>query len=59
MTGGWNFVIAAYAAATLLLGGYSLTLVKRLRREREITRERDARLANVTKGGSGGESAPR
>jgi len=56
MTGGWNFIIAAYIAAAVLLGGYSVSLMTRLRREREAAGEREARLAADAQPGPGGES---
>ncbi len=52
MIGGWNFIVAAYIAAAVVLGGYSLSLVLRLRQEREITREREARIASERRGPS-------
>jgi len=59
MTGGWGFIIAAYTAAAVLLGGYSLSIVTRLRRERATTRERDARLAASAGRGPEGDSPAR
>jgi hypothetical protein len=59
MIGGWNFIVAAYVAAAVVLGGYSFSLVLRLRREREITRQREARLMDAGRPASDGESAPR
>ncbi|MGD8278041.1 MAG: hypothetical protein PVH00_08440 [Gemmatimonadota bacterium] len=56
MTGGWNFIIAAYIAAAVLLGGYSISLMARLRRERQVARERDARHAGDAGPGPGGAS---
>ena len=35
VTGGWNFVIAAYSLTLVVLAAYGITLVTRLREERK------------------------
>jgi hypothetical protein len=32
LSGGWNFVIAAYALTALILGGYTIHVVREFRR---------------------------
>ena len=32
LSGGWNFVIAAYALSALILGGYAIHVVREIRR---------------------------
>lgn len=34
ISGGWEFVIAAYVASALILLGYAFTVIRRYRRER-------------------------
>jgi hypothetical protein len=35
VTGGWNFVIAAYTVTLVVLGVYGISLITRLRQERK------------------------
>jgi len=42
MTGGSSYIVAAYILAMIILGGYSASLVRRLRSERESTKRRAA-----------------
>ena len=42
-TGGVPFIVAAYVLATVILGSYSLSLVSRLRKERELADKEAAR----------------
>lgn len=35
VTGGWNFVIAAYTVTLVVLGVYGVSLITRLREERK------------------------
>ena len=39
VTGGWNFVIAAYAITALVLTIYGITLITRLRQEQRNDRD--------------------
>lgn len=34
ITGGWGFVIAAYGWTAIVLGGYAISVIVRLRKER-------------------------
>ena len=45
LTGGWEFVWAAYGVTAAVLAGYTLSLVVRLRSER-LRREREASRAS-------------
>jgi hypothetical protein len=38
MTGGYGFIVAAYTAAALVLGGYAALLRHRLKRERQASK---------------------
>jgi hypothetical protein len=38
--GGFKFVIAAYVISTIVLGGYVLSVLVRLRQERRAAKER-------------------
>jgi hypothetical protein len=44
VTGGWNFVIAAYSITVAVLAIYGVTLITRLREERlRVSESRDSR----------------
>ncbi|HEX3108822.1 MAG TPA: hypothetical protein VHU41_06980 [Thermoanaerobaculia bacterium] len=44
VTGGWNFVIAAYSITVAVLAIYGVTLITRLREERlRVAESRDSR----------------
>jgi len=58
MMGGTGFIAAAYLFAALILGGYSVALARRLRRERASSRMRESGQATSGPAAAAGRADP-